>query len=282
MAKFCMHCGSKLKDEDRFCMHCGTKCPGDTNSREKSTASFQQEQAIFQTELEMAKRILLSSKTIPDYAQALVHLVQAKKLGAHAEDIDTLMLIDQLYRTLDMLRKTYVDSNTYAASHMPQHPTAKPAPHTLLEHPSSNSGNQQSSSHGTTNNHMGTYMKAAAIGAVAGAAANSLLRRHDVQVTDDMLNLMHNQYGIPEPDAAAMPDDMSSTDNATSDNTDDVYESDSENMSDHEDTDTTYSDDDWTNTEADASDTWNMDDAADDMSESDSSYDADDGSDDFF
>ena len=51
MAKFCIHCGSKLGDTDKFCMHCGAKCADMTQPAASAAAK----------PLEKAEQILLSS-----------------------------------------------------------------------------------------------------------------------------------------------------------------------------------------------------------------------------
>lgn len=287
MSKFCIHCGSKLEDTDKFCMHCGAKCVDAGQPAAPADTTSSAAQAAF----EKAEQILLSSKHIPDYSQALVQLVQAKKLGIKTNKMETLMLLDQLYRTIDMLRQSYGKTKTptpysteigndigrkqMAAS------STQPAPHTLLEHRQPGSSMQQPMDNrglAASNSNLGTYMKAAAIGAVTGAVANTLLGHHDVQASDDMLNLMHSDDAVPT-EAADTYDDTNDT-TYTDDGADTTsYD---ENTADTTD-DTSYDD-----TASDASyddsenDNWSDTDDSYDDSDMDSSDDYDDGGDDFF
>lgn len=287
MSKFCIHCGSKLEDTDKFCMHCGAKCVDAGQPAAPADTTSSAAQAAF----EKAEQILLSSKHIPDYSQALVQLVQAKKLGIKTNKMETLMLLDQLYRTIDMLRQSYGKTKTptpysteigndigrkqMAAS------STQPAPHTLLEHRQPGSSMQKPMDNrglAASNSNLGTYMKAAAIGAVTGAVANTLLGHHDVQASDDMLNLMHSDDAVPT-EAADTYDDTNDT-TYTDDGADTTsYD---ENTADTTD-DTSYDD-----TASDASyddsenDNWSDTDDSYDDSDMDSSDDYDDGGDDFF
>ena len=274
MAKFCIHCGSKLGDSDKFCMHCGAKCADMTQPAASAAAKPSASQAA----LEKAEQILLSSQAIPDYSQALVYLVEAKKRGVKTKKMETLMLLDQLYRTIDMLRQSYTGTENNPAGTQAETPAnraaSQPASHTLLEHRQHSSGMQQPTNSGNRTSNMGTYMKAAVIGAVTGAVANTLMGHHDVQARDDMLNLMRSDdYADTADDDADSSDtvydenDAESTDYAADDTSDDSSYDDTA-------TDTSYEengDDDWTDT----------DDSYDD-SDTDSSFDYDDGGDDFF
>ncbi len=274
MAKFCIHCGSKLGDTDKFCMHCGAKCADMTQPAASAAAKPSASQAA----LEKAEQILLSSQAIPDYSQALVYLVEAKKRGVKTKKMETLMLLDQLYRTIDMLRQSYTGAENIPAGTQEEAPAnrtaSQPAPHTLLEHRQQSPDMQQPINSGNRTSNMGTYMKAAAIGAVTGAVANTLMGHHDVQTRDDMLNLMRSDdYADTADDDANSSDtmyeenDADSTDYAADDTSDDSSYDDTA-------TDTSYEengDDDWTDT----------DDSYDD-SDTGSSFDYDDGGDDFF
>lgn len=290
MSKFCIHCGSKLEDTDKFCMHCGAKCVDAGQPAAPVDTTSSAAQAAF----EKAEQILLSSKPIPDYSQALVQLVQAKKLGIKTNKMETLMLLDQLYRTIDMLRQFYGKTETptphltetgndIGRKHMASS-SAQPAPHTLLEHRQSNPSMQQpidNRSSAVSNSNLGTYMKAAAIGAVTGAVANTLLGHHDVQASDDMLNLMRSDDAALTEAADTLPD----TD--TYDDTNDTTDTDdgSDNTAYNENTtDDTFYDDTDSDTSYDDSenDNWSDTDDTYDDSDTDSSDDYDDGGDDFF
>ncbi len=139
MAKFCIHCGSKLGDTDKFCMHCGAKCADMTQPAEAKPSAAQ-------AALAKAEQILLSSRDIPDYSQALVYLVEAKKRGVKTKKMETLMLLDQLYRTIDMLRQSYTGTENNPTGTQAETPAnraaSQPAPHTLLEHRQHSSGLQ--------------------------------------------------------------------------------------------------------------------------------------------
>ena len=270
MAKFCIHCGSKLGDTDKFCMHCGAKCADMTQPAAETKPS------AAQAALAKAEQILLSSRDIPDYSQALAYLVEAKKLGIKTKKMETLMLLDQLYRTIDMLRQSYAGTEKSPAE--TQGDTAavrtasQPAPHTLLEHRQHAATTQQPSGRGSTTSNMGTYMKAAAIGAVTGAVANTLLGYHDVQARDDMLNLMRSDNDADTADEYTDGSDTTYDENAA-DSTD-YADDDTSDDSSYDDTatDTSYEDND--------DDNWS--DADDSYDDSDSSFDYDDGGDDFF
>lgn len=293
MSKFCIHCGSKLEDTDKFCMHCGAKCVDAGQPAAPVDTTSSAAQAAF----EKAEQILLSSKPIPDYSQALVQLVQAKKLGIKTNKMETLMLLDQLYRTIDMLRQSYGKTKTptpysteigndigrkqMAAS------STQPAPHTLLEHRQPGSSMQQPMDNrglAASNSNLGTYMKAAAIGAVTGAVANTLLGHHDVQASDDMLNLMHSDDAVPTEAADTLPDTDTYDDTNDTTYTDDGADTTSYNENTADTTDDTSYDD----TASDASyddsenDNWSDTDDTYDDSDTDSSDDYDDGGDDFF
>lgn len=265
MAKFCIHCGSKLGDTDKFCMHCGAKCadmtPSDTSEAQSSAS---------QIALEKAEQILLSSQAIPNYSKALVYLVEAKKQGVKTKKMETLMLLDQLYRTIDMLRQSYAGAENSSAKTKEDISATQPAPYTLLEHRQHSAGIQQSTDSGNKTSNMGTYMKAAAIGAVTGAVANTLMGHHDVQARDDMLNLMRSDYDTNTADDDADSSDMTYDENAADStdytNDDSSYDATASDAS-YEEND----DDNWTDT----------DDSYDD-SDTDSSFDYDDGGDDFF
>lgn len=290
MSKFCIHCGSKLEDTDKFCMHCGAKCVDAGQPAAPVDTTSSAAQAVF----EKAEQILLSSKPIPDYSQALVQLVQAKKLGIKTNKMETLMLLDQLYRTIDMLRQSYGKTDT-PTSHPTETgndigrkqmtaPSTQPAPHTLLEHRQPSPSMQQpidNRSSAVSNSNLGTYMKAAAIGAVTGAVANTLLGHHDVQASDDMLNLMRSDDAALTEAADTLPD----TD--TYDDTNDTTDTDdgSDNTAYNENTtDDTFYDDTDSDTSYDDSenDNWSDTDDTYDDSDTDSSDDYDDGGDDFF
>lgn len=284
MSKFCIHCGSKLEDTDKFCMHCGAKCVDAGQPAAPADTTSSAAQAAF----EKAEQILLSSKHIPDYSQALVQLVQAKKLGIKTNKMETLMLLDQLYRTIDMLRQSYGKTKTptpysteigndigrkqMAAS------STQPAPHTLLEHRQPGSSMQQPMDNrglAASNSNLGTYMKAAAIGAVTGAVANTLLGHHDVQASDDMLNLMHSDDAVPTEAADTLPDTDTYDDTNDTTYTDDGADTTSYNENTADTTDDTSYDD-------SENDNWSDTDDSYDDSDTDSSDVYDDGGDDFF
>ena len=291
MSKFCIHCGSKLEDTDKFCMHCGAKCvdAGQPATPADTTSSAAQEA------FEKAEQILLSSKSLPDYSQALVQLVQAKKLGIKTNKMETLMLLDRLYRTIDMLRQSYGKTE----SHIPhpietEHdisrtpitaPSAQPAPHPLLEHRQPSTSTQQPMDNrgsATSNSNLGTYMKAAAIGAVTGAVANTLLGHHDVQASDDMLNLMHSDDAVPTEAADTLPDTDTYDDTNDTTYTDDGADTTSYDENTADTTDDTSYDDTASDTSYDAeNDNWSDTDDTYDDSDTDSSDDYD-GGDDFF
>lgn len=280
MAKFCIHCGSKLGDGDKFCMHCGTKCADTVAGTAQPSKSEDATPSAAQNALDKAEKILLSPQAIPDYSQALVHLVQAKKLGAKTKQMETLMLLDQLYRTIDMLRQSYteigVSTDGTNAGTAAKRAASQPAPHTLLGHRQTNSGSQQPTNSDNTTSNMGTYMKAAAIGAVTGAVANTLLGRHDVQARDDMLDLMRSDNVMAEE-----PDTLSDADEYE-ENNDTTYNDDvSDNTSYDEDDTADDNVDDISYTDDDANEDWSNDDEYD-TSDVDSSFDFDDGGDDFF
>lgn len=260
MSKFCIHCGSKLEDTDKFCMHCGAKCVDAGQPAAPADTTSSAAQAAF----EKAEQILLSSKHIPDYSQALVQLVQAKKLGIKTNKMETLMLLDQLYRTIDMLRQSYGKTKTptpYSTEigndiGRKQMAASSTQPGSSMQQPMDNRGLAAS------NSNLGTYMKAAAIGAVTGAVANTLLGHHDVQASDDMLNLMHSDDAVPTEAA-----DTTSYNENTADTTDDTSYDDTASDASYDDSEN----DNW----SDADDSY-------DDSDMDSSDDYDDGGDDFF
>lgn len=64
-------------------------------------------------------------------------------------------------------------------------------------------------------------MKAAAIGAVTGAVANTLLGHHDVQASDDMLNLMRSDDAALREAADTLPDTDTYDDTNDTTDTDD-------------------------------------------------------------
>ncbi len=277
MAKFCIHCGSKLGDGDKFCMHCGTKCV-DTVDTAQPPKSEEAMPSAAQNALEKAEKILLSPQAIPDYSQALVHLVQAKKSGAKTKQMETLMLLDQLYRTIDMLRQSYtgIQAEGENAGPAAKRTASQPAPHTLLEHRQTNFGIQPPTNSGNTMSNMGTYMKAAAIGAVTGAVANTLLGRHDVQARDDMLDLMRSDNVMAEePDTLSDADEYEENNDATyNDDASDNTSYDEDDTADDNVDNTSYTDD-------NANEDWSNNDEYDN-SDADSSFDFDDGGDDFF
>ena len=246
--RFCTNCGSKLAEGDVFCTHCGSKVeasmgaakpksrptPPAQKVRHSRPVSAPQTGAAVtakgpehtpqevsgtassaQAELQKARDILFPSGAIPDYTAALVHLIEAKKMGAASPELDQLMLANQLYRTLDMLQKTQVLS----------HPELLQFPEMAnMASPDSRGGAQraQNAKDGSSNQ-AANYMKAAAVGAVTGAVAQAATRAimgntaaassgapaHYVPVTDaDMLTLM-SDGGLGRGTAGPITDDYS-------------------------------------------------------------------------
>lgn len=139
-----------------------------------------------EAELQKAREILFPNGAIPDYTTALMHLVQAKKLGAKSQEMD------QLYRTVDMMKQAEVSTHpelAKTASDMPvSHQSQAPYP-VNPEHPAPHQGTSQHPSSYHPEGHGGTghskknsgsqaanYMKAAAVGAVTGAVAQAATR----------------------------------------------------------------------------------------------------------
>lgn len=251
--RFCTNCGSKLAEGDVFCTHCGSKVeasmgaakpksrptPPAQKVRHSRPVSAPQTGAAVtakgpehtpqevsgtassaQAELQKTRDILFPSGAIPDYTAALVHLIEAKKMGAASPELDQLMLANQLYRTLDMLQKTQVLS----------HPELLQFPEMAnMASPDSRGGAQRAQSDYSRNakdgssNQAANYMKAAAVGAVTGAVAQAATRAimgntaaassgapaHYVPVTDaDMLTLM-SDGGLGRGTAGPITDDYS-------------------------------------------------------------------------
>lgn len=216
--KFCTNCGAKMKDEDVFCTNCGSKFPQQIMDDAKKTQGVaprpapapaaavnvghtEKPSAVNQSsvshlsaeaELQKAREILFPNGAIPDYTTALMHLVQAKKLGAKSQEMDQLMLVDLLYRTVDMMKQAEVSTHpelAKTASDMPvAHQSQAPYP-VNPEHPAPHQGSSQHPSSYHPEGHGGTghskkssgsqaanYMKAAAVGAVTGAVAQAATR----------------------------------------------------------------------------------------------------------
>lgn len=216
--KFCTNCGAKMQDEDVFCTNCGSKFPQQIMDDAKKTQGVAPKPApapaaaanvghtekpnvgnppaisplSAEAELQKAREILFPNGAIPDYTTALLHLVQAKKLGAKSKEMDQLMLVDQLYRTVDMMKQAEVATHpelAKMASDMPaSHQQQAPYP-VNSGHPASPQGASQHPSSHHPEGHGGTghskkssgsqvanYMKAAAVGAVTGAVAQAATR----------------------------------------------------------------------------------------------------------
>ena len=216
--KFCTNCGAKMQDEDVFCTNCGSKFPQQIMDDAKKTQGVaprpapapaaavnvghtEKPSAVNQSsvshlsaeaELQKAREILFPNGAIPDYTTALMHLVQAKKLGAKSQEMDQLMLVDLLYRTVDMMKQAEVSTHpelAKTASDMSvAHQSQAPYP-VNPEHPAPHQGSSQHPSSYHPEGHGGTghskkssgsqaanYMKAAAVGAVTGAVAQAATR----------------------------------------------------------------------------------------------------------
>lgn len=216
--KFCTNCGAKMQDEDVFCTNCGSKFPQQIMNDAKKTQGVAPKPApapetaanvghtekpnagnppaashlSAEAELQKAREILFPNGAIPDYTTALLHLVQAKKLGAKSQEMDQLMLVDQLYRTVDMMKQAEVATHPELAkmasdmlvSHQPQasypvnsgHPASPQgaSQHSSSYHPEGHGGAGHSKKN--SGSQAANYMKAAAVGAVTGAVAQAATR----------------------------------------------------------------------------------------------------------
>lgn len=212
--KFCTNCGAKMQDEDLFCTNCGSRFSSSATVPEKASqpvkvspkplqGNRQEQRALkihssvsagskpqsIQKEIGKAREILFPNGAMPDYTMALSHLIQAKKLGARPQDLDHLMLADQLYRTLDLLRQEEMRAHPELNGTAPRplesgkQPVSMPVAAAPAETHPMHGGRSTSDNHSThsdskhnSGTQTGNYLKAAAVGAVTGALAQAATR----------------------------------------------------------------------------------------------------------
>lgn len=193
--KFCANCGQRMPDEDMFCSNCGArfpKTPVQTGiSSVPVVASRTQPIHVAKPidvakpkpaavnsptpsgDLAVARKILFSTFSVPDYGKALAYIERAKKMGASAVEIQYLNLATQLYRTLDMLRVSYQMSGG-DGKQVNIFGNPVPASGSVSSAPSLENQEKHSKTDGKAST--GDLLKSAAIGAVTGAVAQAITK----------------------------------------------------------------------------------------------------------
>lgn len=234
--KFCTNCGFKMEDKDTFCQNCGqcfleektktsivqtpqkldshnngplpmagTALKSETDATSKpipNTDSQQKEVSLtpWRSELNTARNILLAPIETPDYVNALQLLLKVKKMGMAQSEVAQLILIDQLYQTLDILRQCLIREQATKIEQEKDFPQQN----SLSE--VGNIQGQSMQSHATNNgNHSdggtaGNYIKSAVVGAATSAIIHGVARDFG---------------GANTVQAAEPPTDMSSLDDNT-------------------------------------------------------------------
>lgn len=182
--KFCSNCGFKMEDADVFCMNCGTKSENNVvesvNNKRKESAigrnKIEECSPEIKTNLEknskrqveslkLAQYILFQQISLPDYKEAMAHVIRAKKSGVLESEITPLVLACQLYKTLAWLKQLY-------AIDLPRSINNIRDSNVLNQVQTSNKISSDSS--GSSQNSTGNYIKSAVAGAVAGAITHTI------------------------------------------------------------------------------------------------------------